>query len=154
MEDQITMEELWSYVKGPMFSLTDREKQLGLGSKGITTYFTPNCTQQDSDLVNRFLKSMNIEGYINRVIKVSKGGKDGQDVYEIRHAAADNSTLTETQVFENAEFIVTAGDYAPLMSKVNDNLVLAAKYAANEEEKSMLECYVKSFKEGMFATCY
>ena len=55
-EDSTTMEELWSVVKGPMFSLTDKEKQLGLGEKGITTYFTPNCNQADADLVNRFFK--------------------------------------------------------------------------------------------------
>ena len=64
-DDEATMAELWSKVKGPMFSLSDREKQLGLGQKGITTYFTPNCTNADSDLINRFFKHITMEGYWN-----------------------------------------------------------------------------------------
>ena len=44
-EDEEHMQRIWSSVKGPMFSLDDREKQLGLGSKGVSTYFTPNCNQ-------------------------------------------------------------------------------------------------------------
>ena len=147
-EDQSTMEELWSLVKEPMFSLNDREKQLGLGQKGITTYFTPNCTSEDSDKINKFFKSINLEGYINRVIKTSKGGDGGRDLYEIRHAASDSSVIKDKQIFEDAEFIVTAGDYNQLLAKVNENLVKAAEYSANSDEKNMLENYVKSFKEG------
>ena len=45
-----------------MYSLSDKEKQLGLGEKGITKYFTPNCDSTDSDLVNKYLKTKNIEG--------------------------------------------------------------------------------------------
>lgn len=142
------MEQLWSAVKGPMFSLSDKEKQLGLGDKGITTYFTPNCNQADADLVNRFFKHINMEGYINRVLKVSKGGENGRDLFEIRHAAAENSLMGDRQVFENADFVITAGDYNKLMVKVIDNLAKAISFAANDNEKSMLECYIKSFREG------
>lgn len=150
-EDEATMGELWSVVKGPMFSLTDREKQLGLGAKGVTTYFTPNCTQEDSDLINRYFKHIDMEGYINRVIKTSQGGSEGRDLYEIRHAAADEAVLRPKEVFENAEFVVTAGDYNPLLGKVNENMAKAAEYAANGDEKSMLDCYGQSFKEGNIA---
>merc|ERR1712012_145325 len=119
-----------------------------MGSKGVTTYFTPNCNQDDADLVGRFFKHSNMEGYINRVIKVEKGGEDNRNLYEIRHAAAENSVMMERKVFEDADFIVTAGDYNALMKKVNDNLVKAMNFTANDTEKSMLECYIKSFKEG------
>ena len=34
------------------------------------------------------------------------------------------------------------------MAKVNENLSEAANFVANEEEKAMLDCYIKSFKEG------
>ena len=87
-------------------------------------------------------------GYINRVIKVEKGGENGRNLYEIRHAAAENSVMMERKVFEDADFIVTAGDYNALMKKVNDNLVKAMNFTANDTEKSMLEEYIKSFKEG------
>ena len=56
--------------------------------------------------------------------------------------------MMERKVFEDADFIVTAGDYNTLMKKVNDNLVKAMNFTANDTEKSMLEEYIKSFKEG------
>merc|ERR1739847_131463 len=86
-EDEEAMQAIWSAIKGPMFSLSDREKQLGLGDKGVTTYFTPNCTNEDSDLVNRFFK-------------LTKGGENGRDLFEIRHAAAENSVIGDREVFE------------------------------------------------------
>jgi len=147
-EDEEAMQAIWSAIKGPMFSLSDREKQLGLDDKGVTTYFTPNCTNEDSDLVNRFFKLKNMEGYINRVFKVTKGGENGRDLFEIRHAAAESSVIGERQVFENADFVITAGDYNSLLHKVNENLLKAKDYGANEDEKSMLEFYVQSFREG------
>ena len=45
-----------------MYSLSDREKQLGLGEKGVTKYFTSNCDAKDSDVINAYLKHKNIEG--------------------------------------------------------------------------------------------
>ena len=81
------MEALWQSVKGPLFSLSDQEKQLGLGEKGITKYFTPNCQLADSQTVNQFMKTKNLEGYISRVIKTVEAGKT---VYEIRHAGVEN----------------------------------------------------------------
>jgi len=138
------MEALWQSVKGPMFSLSDQEKQLGLGEKGITKYFTPNCGQEDSDLCNRFMKSKNIEGYINRLIKTESGGKT---IYEIRNAGAKDSVLCEEE-FEGCLFRVTTGDYNGLMQKVADNIKLAVAHAANSDEKNMLEQYVLSFTEG------
>ena len=97
------MENLWSLTREPLFSLSDREKQLGLGKKGITTYFTPNCEQSDADKVNRFFKHINMEGYINRVIKTCGGGENGRDLYEIRHAAAESSVMGERQGKHNFE---------------------------------------------------
>lgn len=35
--------EIWDSVKEEIFLLNDRTKQLGLGQKGVTKYFTPNA---------------------------------------------------------------------------------------------------------------
>merc|ERR1719219_1183573 len=138
------MEALWQTVKAPMFSLSDQEKQLGLGEKGITKYFTPNCHLADSQTVNQFMKTKNLEGYISRVIKTKEGDRT---VYEIRHAGVENKTMYEEE-FEGCVFKVTTGDYNDLLKNVVDNLELAMKHAANSNEKNMLEQYMKSFTEG------
>ena len=43
------MEKFWQMVKGPVYKLSDKEKQLGLGEKGVT----------NSEQVNRFMKTKN-----------------------------------------------------------------------------------------------
>jgi dipeptidyl-peptidase-3 len=51
-------------------------------------------------------------------------------------------------MFENSEFVVTAGDYNQLLFKVNEKLRISLKHTANDEETGMLEDYIKSFKDG------
>jgi len=138
------METLWNTVKTALYSLKDQEKQLGLGSKGITKYFTPNCTQEDSDKINEFFKAKSIEGYINRVIKTVE---DGKTVYEIRHAGVEPKLETEED-FQGDKFRVTVGDYGDLLALVADNLAEAGKHASNNMEKDMLKEYVESFRTG------
>lgn len=142
--DKEGISELVEAVKVPMYSLADKEKQLGLGDKGVTKYFTPNCNLEDSDLINRFFKSKSLEGYINRAIKTVEGGKT---LYEIRNAAVDQSTLLEEE-FEGCTMKITTGDYSDLMDKVCCNLSEASKHASNNEEASMLGEYVASFQAG------
>ena len=52
-----------------MYSLSEREKQLGLGEKGVTKYFSPNCDASDSDIVNKYLKAKNIEGQFGDLLQ-------------------------------------------------------------------------------------
>ena len=92
------------------------------------------------------MKTKNLEGYINRVIKTVDA--DGRVTYEIRHAAAKDAELMESEEFEGCVFKVTAGDYNELMQKVADNIKLAINHAANSDEKNMLEQYAQSFVEG------
>jgi len=142
--DPVGIQNILEAVKLPMYSLTDREKQLGIGDKGVTKYFTPNCSLEDSHIINRFFKLKSLEGYINRTIKTIEGGKT---VFEIRNAAVDKSTLLEEQ-FEGCTIRVTTGDYSHLLAKVCTNLSQASKYAANNDEASMLCEYVASFQGG------
>ena len=97
--------DLWRKVKGPLYSLSDREKQLGLGEKGVTKYFTSNCDSADSDAINQYLKHKNIEGYITRVIKTVV---DGRTVYDIRHAGVEEKLISEEK-FSGNTFKVTTG---------------------------------------------
>ena len=53
--DQASVEAIWAAVKAPIYTLTDRQKQLGLGCKGVSTYFSDNCDQEDSDKINRLV---------------------------------------------------------------------------------------------------
>ncbi|XP_063059784.1 dipeptidyl peptidase 3 [Engraulis encrasicolus] len=149
------MESLWNSCSKLLFSLDDRQKQLGLGDEGITTYFSGNCCLEDAKLAQKFLDSQNLSAYNTRLFKREPEG--GKQAYEVRLAssvktdcAADGEGQTRCgrYEFEGAVFTVHRGDYAPLMEKVIHNLEKAKAYASNENEVRMIEEYMKSFRFG------
>lgn len=144
-----TIENLWKKCKGPIYKLTNRTKSLGLADQGVTTYFSDNCTKADSDLVNDWLKTKKFEGYICRTFKTVI---DGHTTYEIKLASKekgpkDGITL-DKEDYKGCSFKITRGDYSELLGLVIDNLVIAKKHAANENQVKMIDQYVLSFAEG------
>lgn len=147
--EQNAIEHIWSKCKIPIFQLTDRTKSLGLASDGITTYFSDNCTKQDSDLVNEWLKFKKIEGYICRTFK---SVINGQSTFDIRLASVETGSKEgithEKEEYKGNLFKVSRGDYSELLKLVNENLLIAKNHAANENQVKMIDQYVRSFKEG------
>uniref|UniRef100_A0A672G241 Dipeptidyl peptidase 3 n=1 Tax=Salarias fasciatus TaxID=181472 RepID=A0A672G241_SALFA len=112
------MEALWNSCSGPLYSLEDKQKQLGLGDKGITTYFSGNCCLEDAELAQKFLDSKKLSAYNTRLFKRDNGGKA---CYEVRLASAVQKGQS--------------GD-------------VSQAYAANENQRKMLEEYRRSFTLG------
>jgi len=140
------VQKIWNETKDQIYSLSEKEKQLGLGDKGVTTYFSANCTQEDADRMNRFMKKQKIEGWMTRCFKTINNGKVN---YEIRSASAEtDDKLPKAHTFEGCDIHLTRGDYSPLMRKLAELLSKAKEHASNETEKNMLQCYVDSFTKG------
>ncbi|XP_073951083.1 dipeptidyl peptidase 3 isoform X2 [Choristoneura fumiferana] len=148
--DNLHITKLWQNTQNAIYSLAPRLTSLGLSDKGVTTYFSSNCTKEDSDLVNDWLKTKRIEAYICRTFK--SNADDGLPLYTIHYASVESTPkppLTmEKEKYKNAYFQVTRGDYSPLLRLACNNLSEAIKYAANDNEKNMLKHYEHSFKEG------
>uniref|UniRef100_A0AAR2M688 Dipeptidyl peptidase 3 n=1 Tax=Pygocentrus nattereri TaxID=42514 RepID=A0AAR2M688_PYGNA len=142
------IETLWNSCSHFLYSLEDKQKQLGLGNKGITTYFSGNCCLEDAELAQKFLDSKNLSAYNTRLFKKES---DGKRCYEVRLAAAvkkgEDKDRQKAYQFD-ASFSVQRGDYAFLMEKVSQNLEKAKAYAANENQAKMLEEYIRSFTYG------
>ncbi|XP_039748961.1 dipeptidyl peptidase 3 isoform X2 [Pararge aegeria] len=142
--------KLWENTKNLVYSVAPRLTSLGLANKGVTTYFSSNCTEEDSNLVNDWMKTKRIEAYICRTFKTIEG--DGLPLFTIHLASFEASSKPPLTMgkekYKNAYFQVTRGDYAPLLSLVNENLNKAIKHAANDNERNMLKHYINSFKEG------
>uniref|UniRef100_A0A8C8GKE2 Dipeptidyl peptidase 3 n=1 Tax=Oncorhynchus tshawytscha TaxID=74940 RepID=A0A8C8GKE2_ONCTS len=143
------MEALWDSCSTLLYSLEDKQKQLGLGDKGITTYFSGNCCLEDAELAQKFLDSKNLSAYNTRLFKKKSEGKS---CYEVRLASAVQEGETNPNSgeynFEDRVFTVSRGDYDHLMKKVSENLEKAKDHAANENQKRMLEEYSRSFTFG------
>lgn len=140
--------KLWSECRERMYSLESSERCLGFAPKGTTTYFSANCTEDDSKRVQQLMIRNKIEGYNNRAFKLEDG------TYEVRFAS-----IRDTEDPEEAEFLknydscdgklkLTRGDYSPILREVNHHLNDAKAFVANETERQMLEEYIRSFRSG------
>ncbi|KAK0181984.1 hypothetical protein PV327_000159 [Microctonus hyperodae] len=148
---------IWNNMKNATYSLDPNVKSLGLGDKGITTYFSANCTMDDANLVNEFMQSKNLESYNARCFKtietyVESDEKKTRNVYEIKYASLeenDDPAITNPpEIFKDAKFIISRGDYSKLFRSVIENLEKAKNYASNDDEKKMLEKYISHFRTG------
>jgi len=138
------IDQLWEECADRMYSLTPRQRQLGLGSdKGISTYFTANCDEEDAKLANAFLDSQGISAYNTRLFKDDNGH------FTIRQASfnKEEEPITRT-TYQGKEFTIVQGDYAPLMKRITDALTSALDYTANETQTKMMEAYIDSFSNG------
>ncbi|BFZ07144.1 hypothetical protein BsWGS_10183 [Bradybaena similaris] len=161
-KDKEGMQKLWDAVEERMFSLDSRQKELGLGEKGTTTYFSANCDENDAKIAQQFLDSHKISPYNTRLFKTRD--ESGQVLYEVRLASAatdvsevpgypDGKVLgdysfTPENGQQTYKFRVTRGDYSSLMALLAQELEEAQKYVSNDVEKQMLAEYVKSFSTG------
>lgn len=147
--EESVISKLWAKTKTPIFHLTDRTKSLGFKDKGITTYFSDNCTEEDSDRVNEWLKLKKLDAYICRTFKIVDNGKV---VYDIKLASVEKGEskgiTIPVEEYKGNMFVVTRGDYSRLLALVNSNLSLAKKNAANDNQAQMIDQYIKSFAEG------
>lgn len=153
-EQPTEMKTLWDSCCCLLYSLDDKQKQLGLGDKGITTYFSGNCCLEDAEVTQKFLDSKKLSAYNTRLFKKDNGGKPS---YEVRLASAVKQECAVngecesgcgTFCFGDKDFTVTRGDYASLMEKVCFYLQQAQSYAANENQRKMIENYRRSFTLG------
>uniref|UniRef100_A0A665U9Q2 Dipeptidyl peptidase 3 n=1 Tax=Echeneis naucrates TaxID=173247 RepID=A0A665U9Q2_ECHNA len=152
-EQPAEMEALWESCSCRLYSLEDKQKQLGLGDKVGVQMYTSNELSLTSFLLYPGLW-YKLSAYNTRLFKRENGGKA---CYEVRLASAvqkDCAVDGECESccgsfnFEDKEFSVKRGDYAPLMEKVCYNLQQAQAYAANENQRKMLEEYGRSFTLG------
>ncbi|XP_072032352.1 dipeptidyl peptidase 3-like [Amphiura filiformis] len=149
--DQAGVDKLWKDCGDAIYSLSKKEQQLGLGDKGISTYFSLNCTMDDAEKAKKFMDEKSISAYNTRLFK--KVADDGKVTYEVRLASAadaggDEKLKLGSYDYDNATFNVTRGDYSPLMERIAQNLAKAKESAANENEVKMLEGYIDSFSNG------
>ena len=132
-----------------MYDLDENKKFLGLAPKGVTMYFTPNCCDDDAEIVKEFMTTHNIEAWNTRLLKYEE---NGENVFDIRYSSSEKSNcegITRgVEEFKGHKFKVSRGDYAFFLSKIVEELEKAKEYAANDIEVEMLKKYAESFVTG------
>lgn len=138
------LKNLWGDINVQIYDLNPGKRCLGYPPQGCTTYLSKNCDSTDSERVQNWLKKQQIQCYNTRLFKTVK---DNGVVYEIRQAGKEiGEVKRETE--GNYTYLVTKGDYSPLMGRIASHLQDALPYVANETQTNMLNQYIKSFVTG------
>lgn len=138
------LQPLWAELQDKIYDLSGSKTCLGYPPHGCTTYLSKNCDASDSERVQNWLKTQQIQCYNTRLFKTVKGD---QIIYEIRQAAKEKGEIKRA-VEGNFTYVVTKGDYAPIMGKIAGHLEDALPHVANETQAEMLKYYIKSFTSG------
>lgn len=67
-------------INCPNFYFARKTAKLCKSLQGVTTYFSANCTIEDSKIVNAYLKHIKMEAYNCRTFKTTEEAKT---VYEV-----------------------------------------------------------------------
>lgn len=138
------LQQLWEDLKEKIYDLSPGKTCLGYPPQGCTTYLSKNCDSEDTERVQNWLKTQQIQCYNTRLFKKIKGE---QIVYEIRQAAKEIGEVKKESDGKYT-YLVTKGDYSPLMEKIASHLQDALPYVANDTQAKMLDHYIKSFVTG------
>ncbi|KAG5898542.1 hypothetical protein JTB14_012441 [Gonioctena quinquepunctata] len=138
------LESIWKNLRDALYDLKPGKTCLGYNPEGCTTYLSKNCTPEDNEAVQKWMKSEKLECYNTRLFKTVENGKVK---YEIRLASEDRK-VWKTHTEGNVTYELTSGDYSPIIGKAAKELEAATKHAANDTEANMLKAYVSSFRTG------
>lgn len=151
-ENSTWFDKVWNACCNDMYNLDKRRRELGIGEKGVSTYYSSNITEEDITTVQKFMTTKNLSPYNTRLFKDSDGK------FDLRLASMacsdkfdEDDTIHELlgeNVFESRNIKITRGDYSPLMKRIVSNLTNAKNYVANENEEKMIENYIKCFTYG------
>ncbi|KAH6071110.1 dipeptidase [Parastagonospora nodorum] len=145
--------EIYEKFKDSVYAGDDLGKlHLGYPSAGhVSTYYpdSPNITKEEIAGVSDFLES---KGLLPENTRISKTG----DGFAVLIASASTSPPPEDRDLKDSEWTLddgkkvklVFGDYSQEMDTIARHIEEAKKYAANDNEREMMEEYSKSFRTG------
>ena len=143
------LEDILTRIERELYCEEEGMTMIGFpDNQGVTSYYSSNCTSADAKLMDDFCQSKKISPLNTRLFK-SADGKS----YNLRVCSqiSDVQKTPYIQKYQEENGItvdVTAADFSGFMTKVVENLEQAEKYAANANQKQMLQNYIEHFKYG------
>ncbi|KAJ8324403.1 hypothetical protein QVD99_002433 [Batrachochytrium dendrobatidis] len=128
----------------------DAQLLLGYPSEGhVSGYYSQNISKADVEFVQKYLETKSPLYAINtRIFKTD-------NVYQVRIASSEDAgKVEETVTIDGKTIQIVYGDFQKEMKACADAMAGALQYAANDNQKKMIEAYVDSFRSGsMDAHC-
>ncbi|GAM27164.1 hypothetical protein SAMD00019534_103390 [Acytostelium subglobosum LB1] len=140
------LNQLWTQCGDLVYSLGSRERELGLEEHGLSTYYSPDITRAEIELVQEYMTSKDISAYNTRLFKKYFNNKP---VYQLLIASSERPANTPASIhFKDIEIQLVYGDWSKYMAKVVSHLEQALPHVANDNQKNMTQKYVDSFRNG------
>ena len=137
-----TLAEIWPLVSVEVFALEKPFTQLNFPHKGgVTGYFSRNLDGDELDLILEFLQSEKIDVLNTRAFK----NEDGSITITVGSIETEGSRAVE---FKGIKFKIAFGEFAPYLEEMNYYLERAKNYAANDNQREMIEKYIESYRTG------
>ncbi|KAF1911734.1 peptidase family M49-domain-containing protein [Ampelomyces quisqualis] len=145
--------ELYEKFKDAIYAGDDVSKlHLGYPSAGhVSTYYpdSPNITKEEISGVSDFLESKSLLPENTRISKTADG-------FAVLIASASANPSSEERDLKDSEWMLddgkkiklVFGDYSKEMGTIAHHIEQAKKYAANDNEREMMDEYSKSFRTG------
>ena len=133
-------DEIYPLIEREIFIYEEPFKQLGYHhKKAVTAYFSPSFTEEELNLLKEFFAEKKIDPLNTRAFKTDEG-------FEVTVGSIDESSTAYE--FKGKKITVIYGEYKPMLEELTYWLEKALPYCANENQKKMVECYLKSYKTG------
>lgn len=149
---------IYEKIKDAMYStIPDTKNLLGFPDAGhLSTYYpnSPDITKEEIEAIQSFMIANSLLPENTRLSKVKE---DCGITYHLLKASASTCpqpnevveyTLPDGDPLQKRKLKILYGDYSKEMGAISKCLDEAAKYAANETQRSMLQEYSKSFRVG------
>lgn len=141
---------LYKSIETPLYDTT--VGLLGWPEKGQMSNYYPNCAsvilKEEVEAINAALAARGIMPENTRVQKKS----DSEFVVLVASAATTNTTSYYPQesfkLDSGASVSIQFGDHSKEFAKIVEHMREAAKYAANDTQKKMIDYYAESFESG------
>eukprot|EP00347_Sterkiella_histriomuscorum_P003337 403364678 len=131
----------YPFLEREIFSIEKPYTTLGFPEEGgVTAYFGSNMVKADLDLVKEFLADQKISPLNTRAFKNADG------TFEITVGSIEES-VKEVE-FKGVHFRVRHGEFSQYLRPVVEYLEHAKTYAANDNQRQMVELYIQHFKTG------
>lgn len=158
--NDVQITSLYDKVKTHIYSLNDKNCMLGSPENGhVTGYYLNTVTKIEGEAIDAALAKNDIMPENIRVSKID-------DINFVVHIASSFTSNTinypeqiqfQLKVGDTekiATLIFQFGDHSNEFTKIVENLILAKKYAANQNQVKMLENYILSFMTGSMKAHY
>ena len=137
-------DEIWKLMSKEVFAIESPYDIINLPTKGgVTGYFSRSLSEEELDLMNRFLASRKQSPLNTRSFKKME---KGETIYEITVGSTEHE-ITEHE-FEGKKIRVVRGEFSEYLQGVVENLEKALPFARSELQGDMIKDYISHFKTG------